>query len=73
VFDSPARNQIQAMKSKAQIAYEAYFEKAGGKSLATGQPLPAWHVLPVEIQEAWEAAATAVVKAVGHDIVRYAE
>ncbi|MBL8290785.1 MAG: hypothetical protein JNN08_03050 [Bryobacterales bacterium] len=61
------------MKTKAQIAYEAYFEKAGGKSLATGQPLTGWNGLSPEIKEAWEAAATAVVKAVGHDIVRYAE
>jgi hypothetical protein len=61
------------MKSKAQIAYEAYFEKAGGKSLATGQSLPGWEALSAPIKEAWEAAATAVVQAVGHDIVRYAE
>ena len=62
-----------ATKIRAQIAYEAYFEWAGGKSLATGQPLPGWSSLSLEIQDAWEAAATAVVKAVGHDIVRYAE
>lgn len=62
-----------ATKSKAQIAYEAYSENAGGKSLATGQPLPPWEKLSPEIQAAWEAAATAVVKAVGYDIVRYAE
>jgi hypothetical protein len=61
------------MKTKAQIAYEAYFEKAGGKSLATGQSLPNWDALSTPIKEAWEAAATAVVQAVGRDIIRYAE
>ncbi|MCL4851804.1 MAG: hypothetical protein KJZ78_10530 [Bryobacteraceae bacterium] len=62
-----------ATKTRAQIAYEAYFERAGGKSLATGQSLPYWDALPVEIKEAWEAAATAVVKSVGQDLLRYAE
>ncbi len=61
------------MKTRAQIAYEAYFEAAGGKSLATGQPLPQWDALSPEIRAAWEAAAVAVMKSVGQDIIRYAE
>jgi hypothetical protein len=62
-----------AIKTRAQVAYEAYFENAGGKSLATGQPLPPWEKLSPEIRAAWEAAATAVVKSVGQDLLRYAE
>jgi hypothetical protein len=46
-----------------QIAYEAYRSDAGGKSLATGQPIPEWDGLKSEIQHAWEAAAKAVVRA----------
>lgn len=62
-----------ATKTRAQIAYEAYFERAGGKPLATGQQLPPWEKLSPEIQSAWEAAATAVVMSVGQDLLRYAE
>lgn len=43
-----------------EIAYESYREAAGGKSLATGHPIPPWDKLPVEIQVAWEVSAAAV-------------
>jgi hypothetical protein len=46
-----------------QIAYEAYRADAGGKSLATGAPIPEWDGLKSEIQHAWEAAAKAVMDA----------
>lgn len=52
------------MKSLGQIAYEAYCEKTGWKSLATGADLPRWDKLKLEIQEAWEAAAGAVFQAI---------
>ena len=48
------------MVSNGQIAYEAYCNKAGWKSLATGAPLPQWSALPDAIRDAWEAAAEAV-------------
>lgn len=41
----------------ARELYEAYCTRAGGKSLATGAPLPGWHQLPWQIQDAWEAVA----------------
>jgi hypothetical protein len=44
-----------------QIAYEAYCEAAGGRSLVSGDPLPAWADLPGPIQDAWDAAAAAVL------------
>lgn len=44
-----------------QVAYEAYCVAAGGKSLATGAPLPQWGVLSEAIRVAWRAAADAVV------------
>lgn len=44
-----------------QVAYEAYFAAAGGKSLATGAPLPQWSVLSEAIRVAWRAAADAVL------------
>lgn len=48
------------MKTYAQIAYEAYRNHTGGKSLATGQDIPEWADLAHVIQEAWSAAATEV-------------
>ena len=45
----------------ARTAYEAYVADAGGVSLATGAPLPAWDALSPAIQSAWLAAAVAVV------------
>lgn len=45
----------------AEIAYNAYCEKAGWKSLATGQPLPKFQQLPEAIKDAWERAAAAAV------------
>jgi hypothetical protein len=35
-----------------QVAYEAYRDRADGRSLATGEPLPAWDQLNAEIREA---------------------
>jgi hypothetical protein len=43
-----------------KIAYEAYANKAGGRSLVSGDNLPPWDNLPESIQEAWEAGAQAV-------------
>lgn len=44
----------------AKVAYDAYVKQAGGKSLATGDPLPEFDKLKLEIQQAWHAAAVAV-------------
>lgn len=43
------------------LAYMAYRENAGRKSLVTGADLPRWEYLPPEIQQAWLAAAAAVL------------
>lgn len=43
------------------LAYMAYRENAGRKSLVTGAELPRWEDLPPEIQRAWLAAAAAVL------------
>lgn len=51
------------MKSSAQIAYEAYCNHTGWKSLATGQSLPQWEGLREDIKRAWEQAAGAVLDA----------
>lgn len=42
-----------------QIGYDAYRQHTGGKSLATGQPIPEWSELPQAIRDAWEAAGNA--------------
>jgi hypothetical protein len=51
----------------AQIAYEGYCESTDGKSLISGEKLPAFDLLRDEIREAWEAAAQAVIEAVSAD------
>ncbi len=43
-----------------QIAYEGYFRSCGGKSLVSGQPLPAWEAQAEDIKNAWEEAAVDV-------------
>jgi hypothetical protein len=43
-----------------QIAYEAYCAAADGKSLVSGEPLPAWEEQDERIRAAWNAAGTAV-------------
>lgn len=43
-----------------KLAYEAYCGFTGFKSLVSGQPLPAWHTLRVDIQKAWLCSAEAV-------------
>lgn len=49
----------------AKIAYDAYVVAAGGKSLATGDPLPDFWSLKLEIQDAWWAASRAVADDLG--------
>jgi len=49
------------MSMPGKIAYEAYRNHTGGKSLATGHPITEWDELPEEIRDAWNAAAGAVV------------
>ena len=43
-----------------QVAYEAYCQSTGNKSLISGAELPKWADLKPEIQRAWAAAADAV-------------
>lgn len=46
------------MVELAQTLYEAYSEAAGGVSLVSGDTLPAWDDLAVEVAEAWRAVAS---------------
>lgn len=41
----------------AEEAHEAYRRHTGGRSLASGQPIPPWADLPPAIQGAWQVAA----------------
>jgi hypothetical protein len=47
-------------KDLGQVAYEAYSDAAGGRSLISGLELPEWHDLTDDLQTAWRAAASAV-------------
>ena len=51
------------MNSWGQIAYEAYVESCGGKSIR-GDDLPSWEDQHPAIQSHWVAAAKAVIEAV---------
>jgi hypothetical protein len=43
-------------------AYEGYMAACGGRSLISGQTLPNWEDQDVRIREAWDAAATEVLR-----------
>ena len=45
---------------RAAIAYDAYCKQTGGKSLVTGDTLPAFDVLRPAIKDAWAASAIAL-------------
>jgi hypothetical protein len=53
-----------------KIAYEAYvkeykaYVEAGGVSPVSGEPLPAWSCLSLEIRKPWEAAGNAVFQTI---------
>ena len=49
------------MIEPAQLAYEAYCRHTQWKSLVSGAQLPEWVLLKPEIQDAWRAAADAVL------------
>lgn len=44
----------------AKVAYDAYCKQTGGKSLATGDTLPAFDGLRSAIKDAWAASAIAI-------------
>ena len=48
--------------SQVEAVYDAYADRAGGKSLISGADLPEWRDLPADIRAAWSAAAGAVVR-----------
>ena len=48
-------------KSPGQVAFEAYVAFSNGKSLVSGDDIPGWDALSGIIQQAWEAAAFAVM------------
>lgn len=48
------------MDNLGKIAYEAYCQSSGGRSLVSGDDLPPYDGLPAPIQAAWTMAATAV-------------
>ena len=55
------------MPDYGKIAYEAYCQCSGGKSLVSGAKLPPWEELSPEIRRAWEWAADAVLDADSED------
>jgi hypothetical protein len=46
-----------------EVGYNAYCSATGGKSLVTGDSLPAWVDLAEEIQKAWGLSARAILEA----------
>jgi hypothetical protein len=60
---------IKTEMELAEAAYTEYSRLAGGKSLATGQPLPPWSDLPDNILYAWHGAIYKVLCLVGDEKV----
>ena len=56
-------NSFERVIYFGQLAYEAYCKQTDNKSLVSGAELPAWVDLKLEIQDAWIAAADAVLGA----------
>lgn len=54
----------------ARTAYNAYCVQTGGKSLVSGDRLPDFWELRVEIQDAWWAAADAVAQQMANALQR---
>ena len=51
---------METPETAGRVAYDAYRDAAGGRSLVTGDPLPSFEQLPPQIRAAWEVAAQAV-------------
>ena len=47
--------------TSGEIAYNAYCNTTGWKSLVSGAQLPEFYLLKEEIQAAWQSAAQAVI------------
>lgn len=45
-----------------KVAYEAYLEVSGGRSLVTGVTLPTWEDQYHDVRNAWDYVADAVVR-----------
>lgn len=48
-------------RTPGQVGYEAYADHTAWRSLDTNAHLPQWNGVPMNIKEAWEVAASAVV------------
>ena len=46
-------------KSLGEIAYNGYYERAGGRTW-NNYPMPLWADLPMHVQQQWQAGAEAV-------------
>lgn len=54
-------HETRFIANQARIGYMAYREHTGGVSLVSGDPLPIWNDLPLNVQDAWKCAAEAII------------
>lgn len=52
------------MVNLGKLAYDAYCTMTGWKSLKSGDPLPQWEDLPLEMKDAWSMAGLRVAEAI---------
>ncbi len=52
------------MEQMGRIGYEGYCATTNNRSLVSGAPLPPWGGLPENIQNAWNAAAKAILSSI---------
>jgi hypothetical protein len=70
VFSPVALGKIAYEAYVKEYTYEAYvkdykaYVEAGGVSPVSGEPLPAWSCLSLEIRKPWEAAGNAVFQTI---------
>jgi hypothetical protein len=52
--------ELKTAREYGEIAYDAYIEDSGGRSLISGVKLPAFDELPGPVMKAWCAAGISV-------------
>jgi hypothetical protein len=53
-------DELKTAREYGELAYNAYVEDSGGRSLISGVQLPAFDELPAPVMKAWCAAGVAI-------------
>jgi hypothetical protein len=64
VIDGPVLQALPVDLDLGRVAYDGYCCASDGKSLISGGSLPAWPEVKAPVQNAWRAAAIAILNAI---------